>query len=288
MTTPLPTVRTIAELRAQVADWRRQGLRIAMVPTMGALHEGHLTLVRRGRELADRVLASVFVNPTQFGPNEDFGRYPRDEAGDAAKLAAAGCDLLYAPGMDQIYPQGFTTSIDVGPVTRRWEGEFRPGHFNGVATVVTKLLMQAQPDIACFGEKDYQQLQTIKRLVADLDIAVRIEGVPTVREADGLAMSSRNAYLTAEQRSRAAGLNRVLRTIAGRLAEDPGTVVAACEWGRGELLAGGFDAVDYLAVVDAANLEPLERVDRPGRILAVARIGGVRLLDNAAVGAPSA
>lgn len=283
MNMTIPTVRTVPDLRSRIAEWRGQGLRVALVPTMGALHEGHLKLVRRGRELADRVVTSLFVNPTQFGPNEDFSRYPRDEAGDAAKLAGAGCDLLYAPGLDQIYPPGFSTSIDVGPVTRRWEGEFRPGHFNGVATVVTKLLLQAMPDVACFGEKDYQQLQTIRRLVADLDIPVTIEGVPTEREADGLALSSRNAYLTPGQRQQAVLLSRVLRGMVDRLAQDRGAVADACAEGRSALLAGGFDAVDYLVVVDANSLEPLDRVDRPARVLAVARIGGVRLLDNLAV-----
>ncbi|MFM2042848.1 MAG: hypothetical protein RLY86_1424 [Pseudomonadota bacterium] len=281
MTTALPVVRTVADLRAVVAGWRGQGLRVALVPTMGALHDGHLALVRRGRERAGRVVASVFVNPTQFGPNEDFARYPRDEVGDAAKLAGAGCDLLFAPDVAAMYPPGFATSIDVGPVTTRWEGAFRPGHFNGVATVVTKLLLQCLPDVACFGEKDYQQLQTIRRLVRDLDIPVAIDGVPTVREADGLALSSRNAYLSAEQRAVAAGLNRVLRAIADHLSRDPDAVAPALAQGGTDLLALGFTAVDYLALVDADSLEPLDRAGtNPARLIAVARLGGVRLLDN--------
>lgn len=276
----LPTVRTVADLRAQVATWRGQGLRVALVPTMGALHDGHLTLVRRGRELADKVVASVFVNPTQFGPNEDFARYPRDEGGDAAKLASAGCDLLFAPDVPVMYPDGFATSIDVGPVTRRWEGAFRPGHFNGVATVVTKLLLQGLPDVALFGEKDYQQLQTIRRLVRDLDIPVSIEGVPTVREADGLALSSRNAYLTPAQRAVAANLNRVLREVVDRVRAEPDAVAAAVADGERALLAAGFDAVDYLAVVDATSLEPLDRLYGPARVICTARLGTTRLLDN--------
>ncbi|MBJ7415086.1 MAG: pantoate--beta-alanine ligase [Niveispirillum sp.] len=277
----LPVVRTVADLREQVSAWRQAGLRTALVPTMGALHDGHLTLVRRGRELADRVIATIFVNPTQFGPNEDFSRYPRDEAGDAAKLASAGCDLLFAPTVDVMYPAGFTTSIDVGPVTTRWEGAFRPGHFQGVATVVTKLLLQAGADVACFGEKDYQQLCTIRQLVRDLDIPVQIEGVPTVREADGLALSSRNAYLSPEQRQVAGQLNRVMRGVIDRLhaGEAVDAVLAA---GTKALLDAGFTAVDYLALVDALTLEPLMQPGK-GRLICTARLGGVRLLDNMAV-----
>ncbi|MQP66655.1 pantoate--beta-alanine ligase [Niveispirillum sp. SYP-B3756] len=274
-------VRTVADLRAQVAQWHREGLRVGMVPTMGALHDGHLTLVRRGRELADRVVASVFVNPTQFGPNEDFARYPRDEAGDGAKLASAGCDLLFAPTVDVMYPAGFATSIDVGPIATRWEGAFRPGHFQGVATVVTKLLSQGQADVACFGEKDFQQLAVIRQLVRDLDLPVAIEGVPTVREADGLALSSRNAYLSSEQRQVAGQLNRILRETIAAVCARPDTVEAACQQANAALLAAGFAAVDYLAMVDAATLEPLATLgSAPARIICTARIGGVRLLDN--------
>lgn len=274
-------VRTVADLRAQVAQWHRQGLRVALVPTMGALHDGHLTLVRRGRERANKVVASIFVNPTQFGPNEDFARYPRDEAGDAAKLESAGCDLLFAPTVDVMYPAGFATAIDVGPIASRWEGAFRPGHFQGVATVVTKLLSQAQADIACFGEKDFQQLAVIRQLVRDLDLPVVIEGVATVREADGLALSSRNAYLSALQRQVAGQLNRVLRDTTAAVSARPAAVEAACQEGTAALLAAGFDAVDYLAIVDEATLEPLTALDAtPARILCTARIGGVRLLDN--------
>lgn len=277
----LPIVRTVADLRAQVSAWRAQGLRVALVPTMGALHDGHLTLVRRGRALADRVVATIFVNPTQFGPNEDFARYPRDEEGDAAKLAGAGCDLLFTPTVEVMYPAGFATSIDVGPVTARWEGAFRPGHFQGVATVVTKLLLQAGADVACFGEKDYQQLCTIRQLVRDLDIQVTIEGVPTVREDDGLALSSRNAYLSPDQRQVAAQLNRVMRTAIDRLHAGAAVEPVLAD-GTAALLAAGFTAVDYLALVDAATLEPLA-TPGPGRLICTARLGAVRLLDNMAV-----
>lgn len=279
----LPIVRVPADLRAHIADWRRQGLRVALVPTMGALHEGHLTLVRRGRQQADRVVATIFVNPTQFGPTEDFARYPRDEAGDAAKLASAGCDLLFAPGVEGMYPAGFATSIDVGPVTSRWEGAFRPGHFQGVATVVAKLLLQAAPDVACFGQKDYQQLCTIRQLVRDLDIPVVIDGVETVREADGLALSSRNAYLSPEQRAVAAQLNRVMRDVIALLRAGA-PVEATLADGTARILAAGFAAVDYLAYVDAQTLEPLDGFSPDaGRLICTARLGPVRLLDNMAV-----
>ncbi|TWB49906.1 pantoate--beta-alanine ligase [Nitrospirillum viridazoti] len=283
-TGPLAIVRTPADLRARVAAWRKEGLRVGLVPTMGALHEGHLTLVKRARELADRVVASVFVNPTQFGPNEDFSRYPRDEAGDARLLAGAGCDLLYAPGVEAIYPPGFTTTVDVGPVAVPLEGHFRPGHFQGVATVVTKLLLQALPDVACFGQKDYQQLAVIRRLAADLDIPVRIEGVPTVREADGLALSSRNRYLSAEERQQAVTISRVLNRLRDTLGDGSQPVAPAITQATEALTAAGFTRIDYVAVVDAGTLAPLERVDRPARALVAAFLGRTRLIDNLALG----
>src|SRR6185312_1680453 len=210
-------VRSVAALRQQVTLWHRAGETVALVPTMGALHAGHLALVARARDIADRAVVSIFVNPTQFAPNEDFARYPRDEGGDAAKLAAARCDLLYAPPLAEMYPEGFSTSINPGQIAEGQCGPFRPGHFAGVATVVTKLLQQAQADVACFGEKDWQQLQVIRRVVRDLDIAVRIEGVPIVREADGLALSSRNVYLTPAERAVAPALQRMLRELARRI-----------------------------------------------------------------------
>jgi pantoate--beta-alanine ligase len=279
----LETVRTVPELRARVATWRAEGLKVALIPTMGALHEGHLTLVRRALELADRVVASLFVNPTQFGPNEDFTRYPRDEAGDFAKLAEAGCNLLFAPTVEIMYPDGFGTTIDPGPVAEPLEGKFRPGHFQGVATVVTKLLMMCGPDVACFGEKDYQQLQVIRRVTEDLNLPVRIEGVPTVREADGMALSSRNRYLSEDERRRAVAISQALRGMAESLAggkRPTGPAIAGVER---TLREAGFDKIDYVAVVDAVTLKPLKRVDRPGRILIAAKMGSTRLIDNVAV-----
>src|SRR5262245_58693097 len=207
---PLPVTRDVAGLRAAVADWRKHGLSVGMAPTMGALHEGHLSLVRAAKARCDQVVVSLFVNPKQFAPHEDFERYPRDETGDAKLLAGAGCDLLYAPDRAAMYPEGFATSVLVNTVSTPLEGEFRPHFFGGVATVVTKLLLQCLPDAAFFGEKDYQQLLVIKRLARDLDIPVEIVGCPTVREHDGLAMSSRNAYLSADERRIAARLNVVL------------------------------------------------------------------------------
>src|SRR5258707_14818170 len=194
--TGLDIVRSVAALRARVGEWRREGEIVGLVPTMGALHEGHIALVRRARALCDHAVASIFVNPTQFGPNEDFARYPRDEAADAGLLAGAGCDLLYAPSVAEIYPPGFAVTVTPGPIAERQCGPFRPGHFAGVATVVSKLLLQSQADVTLFGEKDFQQLQVIRRVARDLDIPVEIEGWPTVGESDGLALSSRNVYLT--------------------------------------------------------------------------------------------
>lgn len=276
----LPIVRTVAALRRTVGDWHDAGQGVALVPTMGALHAGHLALVARAKGLCDRAVATLFVNPTQFGPDEDFARYPRDEAGDAAKLAAAGCDLLYAPTVAEMYPDGFATKITAGPIAERLDGPFRPGHFAGVATVVTKLLLQAQADVACFGEKDYQQLQIIQRIVRDLDIPVRIEGVPTVREADGLALSSRNAYLTPAERAIAPSLQRILAGLARHVVEGALSPGAAGEAGRSELEKAGFTRVDYVEFVDAASLAPLDRLDRPARILAAAWLGRTRLIDN--------
>ncbi|MFQ3666087.1 MAG: pantoate--beta-alanine ligase [Sphingomonadaceae bacterium] len=275
----LATVRRVAELRAAVARARAAGNRIALVPTMGALHEGHLALVRMARAHAGFVVASVFVNPKQFGANEDFDRYPRNEEADAALLASAGCDLLFAPGVGSVYPPGFATNVAVAGLSAPFEGAMRPGHFDGVATVVLKLLLMASPDIALFGEKDWQQLAVIRRLVADLDLPVAILGHPVVRDADGLALSSRNAYLGEADRARAAALPRAL--LAAKAALEAGaSVEATLEQARGAILAGGFAAVDYLALVDPETLEPLPRLTQEGRLLAAARLGGVRLLDN--------
>ncbi|CUW37587.1 pantothenate synthetase [Magnetospirillum sp. XM-1] len=282
MSAPVVIVRSVAALRAQVGDWRDAKLSVALVPTMGALHDGHLSLVRRGLELADRCVASVFVNPTQFGPNEDFARYPRQEEKDAAALSSAGCHVLFAPTVPEMYPDGFATTVSVTGVSEGLCGAVRPGHFAGVATVVTKLLLQCLPDVALFGEKDYQQLAVIRRFARDLDIPVRIEGVPTLREDDGLAMSSRNAYMTPEQRAVAPWLIRALTGVAdglraGAKASD------LCPMAASGLLKAGFDSVDYIEVRDAASLAPAETLDRPLRILAAARLGATRLIDNIGV-----
>jgi len=281
----LAVVRNVQDLRRRVAQWRHAGETVALVPTMGALHAGHLALVDRGRALCDRAVASIFVNPKQFAPSEDFTRYPRDEAGDAAKLWGARCDLLYAPDVAEIYPEGFATSVAVGALGEVLCGRFRPGHFTGVATVVAKLLLQAQADLACFGEKDYQQLQVIRRMVRDLDIPVRIEAVPTLREADGLALSSRNAYLSPQERLVAPALYRVLAELAQRLGSGEASVFALLEEGRAALSRAGFTKIDYVELVDAETLSPLERRDRPGRLVAAAWLGKTRLIDNLAIAA---
>lgn len=278
----LRIVRTVSELRAAVAGWRADGERVALVPTMGALHAGHIALVAEGRRRAGRVVATIFVNPRQFGANEDLSRYPRQEAADAAALDAAGCDLLFAPGVEEMYPAGFATNITVAGVTGPLEGASRPGHFDGVATVVAKLLIQAGADIAIFGEKDYQQLLTIRRLARDLDIPTEILGHPTVREADGLALSSRNAYLSPAERAAAAALPRAMAAVRDGLKAggDPAGLIAEA---TATLAAAGFAPIDYLVLADAETLQPLEGLDRPARLLAAARIGSTRLIDNIAI-----
>jgi len=277
----LPVVRTVADLRARVAAWRREGLRIGFTPTMGALHEGHLSLVRLARTRADRVVASVFVNPTQFGPNEDFDAYPRDEARDSELLAGAGCDLLFAPSVAEMYPPGASTTVTVAGVSEPLDGQARPGHFAGVATVVTKLLNQCGPDVAVFGEKDFQQLQVIRRLVRDLDIPVEIVGAPTARAPDGLALSSRNAYLTAAERQVAPKLNAALREVLERVRAG-GSVEEAERVAIEGLLAGGFASVDYVEVRVPDTLDRLGPGAASGavRVLGAARLGRTRLIDN--------
>ncbi len=284
MNTP-PIVRTVADLRARVTAWRAEGERVGLVPTMGALHAGHLSLIALARTRATRVVASVFVNPTQFGPAEDFAAYPRDEAADAAQLGAAGCDLMYAPTVDVIYPSGFATRVTVEGLTESMEGALRPGHFAGVATVVAKLLIQAAPDVAVFGEKDYQQLAMIRRLVADLDLPVTILAGPIVRAEDGLALSSRNAYLTPEQRRAAPSLYWTLMQAATAMAAGE-AVDAAERAAKAALRDAGFDTVDYVETRDPSTLARLGPgpLQTPARLLAVARLGHTRLLDNIAVG----
>ena len=276
-------VRSVDALRTRVAAWRRDGATVGLVPTMGALHEGHIALVRHALSRSDRVIASIFVNPTQFGPNEDFARYPRDEGADAKMLAEGGCDLLYAPAVPEMYPPGFSTTVTVGAIAEGLCGPFRPGHFAGVATIVAKLLSQAQPDIACFGEKDYQQLQVIRRMVRDLDLAVRIEGVATMRAPDGLALSSRNRYLAPDERRSATAIYRVLTTIAARLRGRDTTIPAALARGKAELAEAGFAPIDYLAVCDAVDLAPVDLLDRPARVLTAGWLGKTRLIDNVAL-----
>ena len=276
-------VATAAQLRAHVTAWRKTGARVALVPTMGALHDGHLALVGTARARADRVVVSVFVNPTQFAPHEDFARYPRDLDTDAAKLAdSGGVDLIYAPDAREMYPEGFATSIVPEGPARGLESDFRPHFFAGVATVVAKLFIQCAPDFATFGEKDYQQLLVVKRLVKDLDLPMEILGVPTVREADGLALSSRNAYLTQENRKIASHLNRVLAEVGARAKAGRSIPQTEAE-GAALLIASGFERVDYVALRDAETLAPLRILERPARVLAAARVGGVRLIDNRSV-----
>lgn len=281
---PLPVVRTVADLRRAVAAWRAQGLGVAFVPTMGALHEGHLDLIREAGRQADRTVASVFVNPTQFAAHEDLGRYPRQEATDAALLAGAGCDLLYAPAVEEMYPPGATTTIAVGGPADGLEGEFRPQMFGGVALVVAKLFNQVAPDVAVFGEKDWQQLAVIRRMVRDLDLPVRLVGVPTARDGHGLALSSRNAYLDEAQLETARRLNGVLADAADRARA--GRPLAGVEKdAHAALLKAGFDRIDYVAVREAESLKPFAAgvVDGPARVLAAAWIGMTRLIDNLAV-----
>lgn len=276
---PLRTLRDVATLRATTAAARAKGHTVGLVPTMGALHDGHLSLVRAAKQRCDLVIASLFVNPKQFAPNEDFGRYPRDEAGDAAMLAQAGCDLLYAPGAEIMYPEGFATTVEVTDVSRPLEGESRPHFFGGVATVVTKLLLQCLPDCGFFGEKDYQQLLVIKKLARDLDIPTEIVGCPTMRESDGLAMSSRNAYLSPEERRIAARLNLVLHDAIKEARAGEAIADAEAEAAR-HLLAAGFTRVDYVAMRDAETLAPISALSRPARIFAAAWLGKTRLIDN--------
>lgn len=281
----MQTVNTLDSLRKVVDELRELGS-VALVPTMGALHDGHLTLVREARAKADHVVASIFVNPKQFGPNEDLDAYPRQLAADAALLEAEGVALLWAPDVAAMYPDGFATNISVDGVSGGLCGADRPGHFDGVATVVCKLFNQVRPDMALFGEKDWQQLAVIRRMARDLDLTRphvdAIIGVPTVREADGLAMSSRNAYLSAEQRAAAAALPRAMQTareaiVSGSAAETPLARL------REALLEAGFASIDYSELRDADSLAPLEADNGNARLFVAARIGGTRLIDNIAV-----
>ena len=313
MSTQLEVVRSIADLRGAVGQWRDNRLKIALVPTMGALHAGHLALVRRAGELADRTLVSIFVNPSQFAPHEDLARYPRDEAGDLSKLAAESCHLVWAPTAAEMYPEGFSTRIVPHGAAQGLESDFRPHFFGGVTTVCAKLFGAATPDIALFGEKDYQQLCVVRQMVRDLNMPLDIVGMETTREGDGLALSSRNVYLSAEERRIAPTLNRILRDAAvksravarGRsearqgkaprpapLVVDPALLPqanqlpdldATCAAAAGELQAAGFTKVDYVAVRHADTLKVVTETGAlPLRVLAAAWLGSTRLIDNVA------
>jgi pantoate--beta-alanine ligase len=271
--------RTIADLRRHIAAWRKGDERVGLVPTMGALHQGHMALVRAARLECARVVASIFVNPKQFAPTEDLGSYPRREAADLNMLRSAGVDLVFLPALHEMYPPDFATLVQVSGLTEGLCGAHRAGHFDGVTTVVTKLLIQALPDIAYFGEKDYQQLTVVRRLARDLNIPVLIAGVPTVREADGLALSSRNVYLSAEERRIAPNLARVLRSVAAALAGDPTVVQREIARGSAALQQSGF-TVEYLEIREAETLAVTSEVTARSRIFAAVRLGTTRLIDN--------
>lgn len=275
----MQTIRDIAALREAIAGFRAAGDRVALVPTMGALHAGHMALIEDAKRHADRIVASVFVNPKQFGAGEDLDRYPRREAADARMLTEAGCDLLWMPTVETMYPQGFATNVSVSGISETLDGAARPGHFDGVATVVAKLFNQVRPDVALFGNKDFQQLTVIRRMVADMDFDIEIVGVQTQRDDDGLALSSRNIYLSDEDRVRAVTLPRALGVAARAIArgDEP---QEALETAKASLLSAGFDSVDYVALVDAETLTEMPGADRPRRLLAAARIAGTRLIDT--------
>ena len=286
--TRVPHVTTLAELRAQVRHWRAAGEEVALVPTMGALHDGHLGLVRLARSQARRVVVSIFVNPAQFAPHEDFDRYPRTLDTDLDKLATVSTDLVWAPEVAQMYPDGFATRIVPAGAAEGLETEFRPHFFGGVATVCTKLFAQVTPDVAVFGEKDYQQLAVIRQVVRDLNLPLRIVGAPTVREADGLAMSSRNRYLTEAERQIAPNIYRALKAAARGIAGEGDRLTREqAEWHCGEalrmLIAVGFTKIDYVSVRNAETLAPIEGANRAMRLLAAAWLGKTRLIDNIAV-----
>ena len=282
MCSEIAVTRSVAGLRRQVDDWRAAGERIGLVPTMGALHAGHLALVAAAQAECQRVVVSIFVNPKQFGPREDFSSYPRPEADDLARLTEASADLAFIPTVDEMYPAGFATTIGVGGPSEGLCGAHRPGHFDGVATVVAKLLIQAVPDAAYFGEKDYQQLMVVRHMARDLDLPVAIIGVPTVREPDGLALSSRNVYLSPEERRIAPNLHRIMREAVEAIAAgaSPAPILARALLALGD---AGF-AVEYLELRDAATLAPFSGTPaRPARLLAAVHLGRTRLIDNIAI-----
>ena len=275
-------IRELSDLNALRDAWRSAGEDVALVPTMGALHQGHLDLVTASRRIADRVIATIFINPMQFNDPADLAAYPRTEQADIAKLEASGCDAVWIPTAEQLYPPDFATTVSVAGVSERWEGAHRPDHFLGVATVVAKLFIAAMPDWAVFGEKDWQQLQVIKRMAADLGLPIRVHGYPTVRDPDGLAMSSRNARLGPDERKQALALPRTLETAAKQIAAGKPVRRALAE-AKQALVDAGFLKIDYVALVDAATLEPLSEPAGEMRLIAAATIGGTRLIDNVAV-----
>lgn len=276
----MPIVADPVELRHRIDGWRTAGRRIAFVPTMGALHEGHLSLVRKGRELADEVVASVFVNPTQFGPGEDFDHYPRDPEGDAALLASAGCSLLFLPAVETLYPPGASTFVDVEGPSRGFEGDERPGHFRGVATVVAGLFQRVRPDVAIFGRKDAQQLAVVRKMVRDLHFDLEIVGAPIVRESDGLAMSSRNVYLDPDQRRAARVLHRALESARQRIEAGERSATTLAHHVRSILETEPLGRVDYVAVVDALEFAPVDVLEGEVVVAIAVRFGATRLLDN--------
>ena len=277
-----PILRSVADLRALVAGWKRAGERVGVVPTMGALHDGHLSLVRAACAVGDRVIVTIFVNPKQFNNPADLKKYPGNEAEDAALLAPERVDVIFAPDLDEVYPPGFATTVSVAGLTEGLCGAGRPGHFDGVATVVAKLFAMTGADRACFGEKDWQQLQVVRRLVADLDLPVEILGCPTVREADGLALSSRNRRLGAVERRIAPALHRAMAGAAAAIVAGR-PVAEALAAARAAVVTAGYGSVEYFELRSAEGLKPLETLDRPARLLAAAHLGGVRLIDNIAV-----
>jgi len=280
----LPIVRTVADLRETVAGWRGEGARVAVVPTMGALHAGHLSLIEAGLDVAQRVIVTLFVNPRQFNNPGDLAAYPRTEQDDAVKVEAAGGHVLYAPDGDEMYPEGFATAVSVAGVTEGLCGAFRPGHFDGVSTVVSKLFLQTGAAYAMFGEKDFQQLHVVRRMARDLDIPIRVIGCPTVREADGLAMSSRNARLSEEERAVAPRLAHALTVASARLTAGEGLDRVLVET-RGAIVDAGFREVEYLELRAEEDLAPLATADSPARLLVAAWLGTVRLIDNVPVAA---
>ncbi|WP_267388455.1 pantoate--beta-alanine ligase [Sphingomonas sp. GC_Shp_3] len=277
----MQTIRQIVPLRDAIAAFRAAGESVALVPTMGALHAGHMALIEAAKRPGRRIVASIFVNPRQFGAGEDLSRYPRREATDSQMLTRAGCDVLWAPPVEEVYPAGFATNVSVGGVSAGMDGAARPGHFDGVATVVAKLFNQVRPDVALFGEKDFQQLAVIRRMVADLDFDIEIVGVPTQREDDGLALSSRNIYLDEGERVRAVALPRALGVAAREIGRggDVSTAIASAH----DMLTGAGFAIDYVCLVDAETLTEHPEPGRPLRLLAAARLGSTRLIDNVAV-----